>query len=98
MKALDGRTPYEMLHDMKPDLADWCAFGAPCAIVGPSEKLHGLWAGLQASAGRMRYLGNALTSQCAEYLEMCLWRCGGGEEAGKGKDPTKGEKKAARGA
>ena len=41
-KALDGRTPYEMLYDVKPDLADLRAFGAPCAIVNPSEKLRKL--------------------------------------------------------
>ena len=33
-KALDGRTPYEVLYDMKLELADLCAFGALCAIVG----------------------------------------------------------------
>ena len=41
-KALDGCTPYEMLYDVKPDLAHLCAFSAPCAIVSPSEKLRKL--------------------------------------------------------
>jgi len=27
--ALDGRTPYEMVYDVMPDLADWHAFGVP---------------------------------------------------------------------
>ena len=34
MKALDGQTPYEVLYDVKLELADLCAFGALCAIVG----------------------------------------------------------------
>ena len=38
-KALDGRTPYEVLYDMKLELMDLCAFGALCAIIGPSENL-----------------------------------------------------------
>ena len=38
-KALDARTHYDMLYDVKLDLANLRAFGAPCAIVGPSEKL-----------------------------------------------------------
>ena len=38
-KALDGRAYYEMLYDVKLDLADLRAFGASCAIVGPSEIL-----------------------------------------------------------
>ena len=33
-RALDGRTPYEVLYDMKLELVDLCAFGALCAIVG----------------------------------------------------------------
>ena len=41
-KALDGRTPYEMLYKVTPDLAELRAFGAPCAIVSPSEKLRKL--------------------------------------------------------
>ena len=39
-KALDGRTRYEMLYNVKPDIADLRAFGAPHAIVGPREKLE----------------------------------------------------------
>jgi len=35
--ALEGRTPYEMVYDVKPDLADLRAFGA---IVEPSEKVE----------------------------------------------------------
>ena len=31
--VLDGRTPYDMVYGIKPDLADLCAFSAPCAIV-----------------------------------------------------------------
>ena len=42
MKALDRLTPYEVLHGTKPDLADLCAFGAPCAIVKPAAKLKKL--------------------------------------------------------
>ena len=39
-KVLDGRKRYEMLYDdVKPDLANLRTFGAPCAIVGPSEEL-----------------------------------------------------------
>ncbi len=38
-RALDGRTIYEMLHDVKPDVAGLCVFSAPGAIVGLSEKL-----------------------------------------------------------
>ena len=38
-KALDGRTYYEMLYDVKLDLASLHAFGVLCAIVGQSEKL-----------------------------------------------------------
>ena len=41
-KALDGLTPYEVLHGTKPDLADLCAFSAPCAIVKPVAKLKKL--------------------------------------------------------
>ena len=36
-KTLDGRTRYEMLSDVKLDLAELRVFGAPYAIVGPSE-------------------------------------------------------------
>jgi len=36
---LDGRTPYDMVYGVKPDLADLRAFGAPCAIVEPGVKL-----------------------------------------------------------
>ena len=41
-KALDRLTPYEVLHGMKPDLADLCAFGALCTIVEPAAKLKKL--------------------------------------------------------
>ena len=41
-KALDGLTPYEVLHGMKPDLANLCAFGILCAIVEPAAKLKKL--------------------------------------------------------
>src|SRR5882757_8835970 len=37
-KALDGCTCYDMLYDVKRDLANLWAFGTLCAIVGPSEK------------------------------------------------------------
>lgn len=37
-KALDERTPYEMLYGVELDLAHLRAFGAPCALVMPSEK------------------------------------------------------------
>ncbi|SRR5258706_3500583 len=56
-----------MLYGVRPDLAELRAFGVPCAI-GLSEKLknpknavRGLWIGLQASAGRVRYQCNART-------------------------------------
>ena len=35
-KALDGHAHYEMLYNIKVDLADLCAFGTLCAIVDPS--------------------------------------------------------------
>ena len=35
--ALKGSTPYKMVYDVKPDLANLRAFGAPCAIVEPKE-------------------------------------------------------------
>ena len=38
-KALDGRTYYEMLYDVKLELASLRAFSVLCAIVGQSEKL-----------------------------------------------------------
>ena len=38
-KALDGRTYYEMLYDVKLDLANLHSLGVPCVIVGLSEKL-----------------------------------------------------------
>ena len=41
-KALAGLTPYEVLHGMKPDLTDLCAFGAPCTIVELAAKLKKL--------------------------------------------------------
>src|SRR5258706_8382569 len=72
-KALDGRTIYEMLHDVKPDVAGLCLFGAPGAIVGLSKKLkRRAWTvvGLQASAGCMRYLGNVHTGR----NRICAWR------------------------
>ena len=42
MKALDRLTPYEVLHGIKPGLADLCAFGALCTIVKPVAKLKKL--------------------------------------------------------
>ena len=38
--ALKGSTPYEMVYDVKPDLANLRAFSAPCGIVKPKEKLR----------------------------------------------------------
>jgi len=32
-RVLDGRTPYDMVYGVKPNLADLCAFSTPCAIV-----------------------------------------------------------------
>lgn len=46
MKALDRRTAYEVLYDMKLGLGDSCAFGALRAIVGPSESLKRVDCGL----------------------------------------------------
>jgi hypothetical protein len=42
MKALGGLTPFEVLYGMKPDVWDLRAFGAPCAVVEPSERLKKL--------------------------------------------------------
>lgn len=42
MKAMDGRIPYEVVCDVKPDLANLRTFSAPCAIAGPSEGLKQL--------------------------------------------------------
>ena len=52
-KTLNGHTPYEMLYDVKPALADLRAFGVPCAIVNPSEKLRKLddWASMCVFVG-----------------------------------------------
>src|SRR6267154_1452795 len=41
-RALDGLTPHEVLYSTKPDVTDLRAFGAPCAIVEPAEKLKKL--------------------------------------------------------
>ena len=41
-KALKGLTPFEVRYEMKPDLAHLRAFGAPCSIVEPLEKLKKL--------------------------------------------------------
>ena len=41
-RALDGLTPYEVLHGTKPKIADLPAFGTPCAIVEPAAKLRKL--------------------------------------------------------
>jgi len=41
-KALGGRTPFEVLYGAKPDVSHLCAFGAPCAIVEPKERLKKL--------------------------------------------------------
>ena len=40
--ALDGRTPYDVVYGVKPDLADLCAFSVPCAIVERGAKLKKL--------------------------------------------------------
>ena len=42
MKALDGLTPYEVLHGTKPNLTNLHAFGTLCAIVEPTAKLKKL--------------------------------------------------------
>jgi hypothetical protein len=41
-KALGGLTPFEVLYGMKPDVQDLRAFGAPCAVIDPSERLKKL--------------------------------------------------------
>jgi len=41
-KATDKRTPFEVRYGAKPDLAHLRAFGAPCAVVEPLEKLKKL--------------------------------------------------------
>jgi len=38
-RVLKGLTPFEVRYGAKPDLAHLRAFGAPCSIVGPLEKL-----------------------------------------------------------
>ena len=41
-RALDGRTPFAVRYGARPDLAHLRAFGAPCAVVEPLEKLKKL--------------------------------------------------------
>jgi transposase InsO family protein len=41
-KALGGLTPFEVLYGTKPDVRNLRAFGAPCAVIEPSEKLKKL--------------------------------------------------------
>ena len=41
-RALGGKTPYEMLYGVKPNVAHLRAFGAPSAVVKPSELLKKL--------------------------------------------------------
>ena len=41
-KVLKGLTPFEARYGMEPDLAHLRAFGAPCSIVEPLEKLQKL--------------------------------------------------------
>ena len=66
-KALDGRTRLKMSYDdVKPDLANLRAFGAPCAIVGPSEELKKRagtvgWASIIGGAHVMHVHGGGLT-------------------------------------
>ena len=38
-RVLGGRTPYEVLYGVKPDVSHLRAFGAPCTIVEPKERL-----------------------------------------------------------
>ena len=42
MKALGSRMPFEVLYGAKPDVSHLRAFGAPCAIVEPKERLRKL--------------------------------------------------------
>ena len=42
MKALGGRMPFEVLYGAKPDVSHLRAFGVPCAIVEPKERLKKL--------------------------------------------------------
>ena len=51
MKVLGGRTPYEMLYGIRPDMSHLRAFGAPCKVVKPSKLLRKL-----NSRSRMCYL------------------------------------------
>jgi transposase InsO family protein len=41
-RALGGRTPYEVIYGTKPDVSHLRAFGAPCAIVEPQQRLKKL--------------------------------------------------------
>ena len=41
-KALGGRTPFEVLYGAKSDVSHLRAFGTPCAIVEPTERLRKL--------------------------------------------------------
>ena len=40
--TIDGLTPYEMVYGVKPNLANLRAFGVPCTVVEPREKLRKL--------------------------------------------------------
>ena len=40
--AHSGAGPNELVYGAKPDLADLCAFGTPCAIIRPGAKLRKL--------------------------------------------------------
>jgi len=46
MRELDGRTQFEVRYGAKPGLAHLRAFGVPCAVVPPLEKLRSLIPGL----------------------------------------------------
>ena len=41
-KALEGKTPHEAIYGVEPDVSHLRAFGAPCAVVEPSELLKKL--------------------------------------------------------
>ena len=69
-KALDGRTPYEMLYSVKLDLVDSCAF-----VPSSAEReidARGLWVGLQASAGCVRYLCDVRTQRIQSWIRYVV--------------------------
>ena len=71
-KALDGRTYYEILCDVKLDLANLRALDMPCAIVGQIDKLKKrAWTVSWATS-----IGGAHVMHIHEYGRAKLAHCG----------------------